>query len=101
MIAGPSVPGAGELRYQPGFEFGSSSDGTSTVPSAFRPSSISGELMPIAGTESAVGAAAASTGPVGGATKSLGSAAAAGVGGAAVGGGSTAGGAVADADGSG
>src|SRR6478735_5327823 len=91
MIAGPSVPGAGELRYQPGLESGSSSDGTSTVPSAFRPSSISGELIPMAGTESAVGAAAGSTGPVGGAAA-----------GAAVSeaGGSTAGGAAEGDDGS-
>ena len=98
MIAGPSVPGAGELRYQPGLESGSSSDGTSTVPSAFRPSSISGELIPMAGTESAVGAAAGSTGPVGGAARSLGGSAA----GAAVSeaGGSTAGGAAEGDDGS-
>ena len=64
MIAGPIAPGVGEFRYQPGSESGSSSDGTSTDPSGLRPSSISGELMPMAGTERKAGGDAANTGPI-------------------------------------
>ncbi len=60
IIAGPKVPGVGEPVYQPGLESGSSSDGTSMVPSELRPRSISDELIPIAGTETATGGEAGS-----------------------------------------
>ena len=56
--------GRGELRYQPGLESGSSSEGTSTEPSGLRPSWINDELIPIAGTDSDTGGDAGSTGPV-------------------------------------
>src|SRR6478752_8429334 len=56
MIAGPSVPGVGVSRYQPGRASGSSSDGTWTVPSGLRPSSTSGLSTPMAGTDSVRGA---------------------------------------------
>src|SRR5665647_2150577 len=46
MTAGPSSPGVGAPVYQPA---GKPSGGTSMVPSAFRPSSISSESTPIAG----------------------------------------------------
>src|SRR3954452_8483207 len=65
MIDGPSVPGAGEFRYQPGLESGSSKDGTSTDPSGFKPSWINGELMPMAGIDRVIGGGAGSTGPTG------------------------------------
>src|SRR5664279_2806559 len=64
MIAGPTAPGVGEFRYQPGLESGSSSDGTSTDPSGLSPSSMSGELIPIAGTDRLAGGDAGSTGPI-------------------------------------
>src|SRR5665648_269888 len=60
MIAGPSSPGVGAPVYQPA---GKPSGGTSMVPSACRPSSISSESTPIAGicmrtgTERAIGVA--------------------------------------------
>src|SRR6478609_11257998 len=63
MIAGPSVPGVGESRYQPGRASGSSNDGTSTVPSALRPSSTrAASSIPMDGTDSATGADAAMVG---------------------------------------
>src|SRR6478609_545054 len=66
MMAGPRAPGAGESWYQPGFASGSSSDGTSTVPSGLRPSSTSALSTPMAGTESETGTDAGSVGsPVG------------------------------------
>src|SRR5674536_42226 len=46
MIAGPSSPGVGAPVYQPA---GKPPGGTSIVPSACRPSSISSESTPIAG----------------------------------------------------
>src|SRR5450830_494078 len=46
MIAGPSSPGVGAPVYQPA---GNPLGGTSIVPSAFSPRSISGESTPIAG----------------------------------------------------
>src|SRR5690242_15544629 len=55
MIAGPSAPGVGESRNHPGRASGSSSEGTSTVPSALLPSWTSGLSTPIAGTDSASG----------------------------------------------
>src|SRR5664279_3867701 len=63
MIAGPTAPGVGEFRYQPGLESGSSTDGTSTDPSGLSPSSMSGELIPMAGTDRWTGGDAGSTGP--------------------------------------
>src|SRR5664279_844735 len=63
MIAGPTAPGVGEFRYQPGLESGSSTDGTSTDPSGLSPSSMSGELIPTAGTDRWTGGDAGSTGP--------------------------------------
>ena len=63
-IAGPAVPGSGEPVYQPALESGSSSGGTWTVLSGFRPRSITAESTPIAGMRSDTGGAGAITGPV-------------------------------------
>src|SRR5665647_2450617 len=69
MIAGPSSPGVGAPVYQPA---GKPSGGTSMVPSACSPSSISSESTPIAGictrtgTERASGVAPTQVGFAGG-----------------------------------